>query len=99
MHHHLEHLSFTLSREPDMNIRTYTSTNGDYVQFEPSAHGPANIYDKEILISMVNQIMHKINRGNKLAQEITFSAYDLLVATSKSTGGDDYKIFKTLSWC
>ena len=94
MHHHLEHPLFTLSKKPDMNIRTYTATNGDYVQFEPSAFGLANIYDKDILVFVVSQLMHKINQGEEPSQNVAFSAYDLLVATNKSTGGHDYKILE-----
>ena len=92
MYHHLEYPCFTLYKKPYMNIRTYTSTNGYYVQFEPSAYGLSNICDKDVIIFIVSQMMHKINRGDKLNQEVIFSAYDVLIATNKRTDGHDYKI-------
>ncbi len=49
IHYHLKHQFFTLSKKPDMNIRIYTSTNDNYVKFEPNAYRPANIDDKDIL--------------------------------------------------
>ena len=94
MHHHLEHPLFTLSKKPDMNIKKYTAPNGDYVEFAPSAYGLANIYDKDILIFVVSQLMHKINSGGEPNQEVAFSAYDLLVATNKGTGGLQYETLK-----
>ena len=95
LQHQLEHPMFTLSKKPDMNIRMYTSPNQhDYIQFQPSAYGLANIYDKDILIFVISQMMHKINNGEEPSQTVRFSAYDLLVATNKKTGGHDYKILE-----
>jgi len=91
MKHQLEHPMFTLSKKPDMNIRTYTAPNGDFIQFKPSVYGLANIYDKDILIFVISQLMHKINKGEKTSRTVAFSAHDLLIATNRNTGGYDYK--------
>ena len=86
----LEHPMFTLSKKPDMRPRRYESPNGDYIEFQPSGAGLANIYDKDILIFVISQLMHKINNGEKSTRTVRFSAYDLLVATNRSTSGRDY---------
>ena len=94
MKHQLEHPLFSLSKKPDMKFRKYHAPNGDFIEFTPSAFGLANIYDKDILVFVISQLMHKINRGEEPNQTVVFNAYDLLIATNKNTGGHDYKILE-----
>jgi len=90
MNHQLEHPLFTLSKRPDTDTRRYEAPNGDFVEFMPSALGLANIHDKDILIFVISQLMHKINNGEEPNQTVTFNAYDLLVSINKTTGGGNY---------
>jgi plasmid replication initiation protein len=95
LNHHLEHPFFTLSKRPDTKIKTYESPNGDYIKFIPSTLGLANIYDKDILIFVISQLMHSINNGETPNQTVAFSAYDLLIATNKGVSGKHYEMLKT----
>jgi plasmid replication initiation protein len=89
------HPFFSLSKNPDRTIKQYNAKNGDYIKFSPSAYGIATIFDKDILIFAMSQIMAKINQGEKPSQTIQFSAYDLLVSTERRTDGDSYERLKT----
>lgn len=91
----MEHPFFSLSKKPDNRTIKKYEHNGDYIQFSPSVHGMATIFDKDILIFAMSQIMAKINNGEEPKQTIQFSAYDLLVTTERRTDGDSYKRLKT----
>ncbi len=90
----MEHPFFSLSKNPDKRVRRYEH-NGEYIQFTPSFTGMATIFDKDILIFAMSQLMAKINAGEEPSQIIQFSAYDLLVTTNKRTSGDEYKRLKS----
>ncbi len=86
----MEHPMFTLSKNPDHRVRHYEH-NGEYIEITPSVLGMATIFDKDILIFAMSQIMAKINQGEEPSQTIQFSAYDLLVTTNKATSGAQYE--------
>jgi plasmid replication initiation protein len=56
--------------------------------------GLATIYDKDILIYCVSQLMAKKNAGQALAQTLHLNAHDLLVWTNRETSGDGYRRLK-----
>jgi plasmid replication initiation protein len=56
----------------------------------PSAKGQATIYDKDILIYVVSQVIAKLNRGEKVSRRIRFNPRDLLIFVNRGTGGKDY---------
>lgn len=89
--HSMEHPIFTLSKTPDMKIRTYEH-NGSNIAIEPGVHGLATIWDKDILIYLCSQLVEAINRGRKdISRKIHVTAYDLLSTTNRGVSGDDYK--------
>ena len=87
---HLEHPFFTLSKKPDTTIRRYEH-NGEYIELVPSVKGLPTIYDKDILIYCISQVMHKLRRGEPVGQYLRITAYDLLAFTNRGTAGKDYK--------
>ncbi len=89
----MEHPFFSLSKNPDHRIRKYEH-NGEYIQITPSFTGLATIFDKDILIFAMSQIMAKINDGEEPSQTIQFSAYDVLVTTERRTDGRSYERLK-----
>ena len=90
----MEHPIFSLSTKPDTNIRTYEH-NGNTIEVIPSMLGLATIWDKDILIYCISQIVEGLNRDrNDISRTIRVTAYDLLVSTNRSTGGTDYKRFQ-----
>jgi plasmid replication initiation protein len=88
----MEHPFYVLSKKPETAIRRYEH-NGKWLEVIPSAKGQATIYDKDILIYVVSQIMHGINRGEKVERRIQFNPRDLLIFVNRGTGGKDYEAF------
>jgi plasmid replication initiation protein len=88
--HSMEHPMFSLSKNPDRKIRRYEH-NGNIVVIAPGAYGLATIWDKDILIYAVSQLVAAINADRKdLSPTVRLTAYDLLVSTNRHTGGGDY---------
>jgi len=57
----MEHPFFSLSKNPDTTIRRYEH-NGNWLEIVPSVKGLATIYDKDVLIYCISQIMEKLKR-------------------------------------
>lgn len=86
----MEHPFFALSTKPDLEIRRYV--NGDNViEVVPSVKGIATIYDKDILIYCVSQIMGAINAGREVSKRVRISSYDLLAFANRGHDGRAYK--------
>ena len=56
----------------------------------PSVKGLATIYDKDILIYCISQLVAKINNGDPPSPYVSIVAKDLLVFINRSLGGKDY---------
>ncbi len=89
----MEYPFYSLSKKPDTDIRYYEH-NGNSLEIIPSVKGLATIYDKDILIYCISQIMDKIKRGEKIDKRVKINTYDLLVFTNRGIGGKDYKALK-----
>ncbi len=86
----MEHPMFSLATQPDLKPRYY-ERNGNSITITPSILGLATIWDKDILIYCISQLMAGINMGRKPSQIIRITAHDLLVSTNRETGGVNYK--------
>jgi plasmid replication initiation protein len=86
---HMEHPFFSLSKKRDTAIRRYEH-NGNWLQIIPSVKGLATIYDKDILIYCISQIIEKLKRKQAVGQRVRITSYDLLVFTNRGTSGRDY---------
>jgi plasmid replication initiation protein len=85
----MEHPFFSLSKKPETSIRRYE--NGDrWVEVVPSVKGLATIYDKDILIYCISQLIAKANEGVAPSPYVKIVAKDLLVFVNRSIGGKDY---------
>lgn len=85
----MEHPFYSLSKKPETSIRRYG--HGDHwVEIIPSVKGLATIYDKDILIYCISQIMHALKRGEKVSRRVRISSRDLLIFTNRGTAGKDY---------
>ncbi len=91
--HSMEHPFFSLSKNPDRRIRHYEH-NGLHVTVAPSAYGLATIWDKDVLIYAVSQLVEALNQGRTISRTVHLKAYDLLVATNRHTGGRSYQRLK-----
>jgi len=85
----MEHPLFSLSKKPDMTERFYEH-NGNTLRVIPSGRGMATIWDKDILIYCVSQLVAGINQGREPSPTIHVTAYDLLTSTNRHTGGKNY---------
>ena len=86
----MEHPMFSLSTKPDHTIRRYEH-NGNSIEIAPGAHGMATIWDKDILIYCISQIIEALNLGREVSKTVWATAYDLLVATNRQTSGEGYR--------
>ena len=86
----MEHPMFSLAKTPDRKIRYYEH-NGKRITVAPGAYGLATIWDKDVLIYAVSQLVEAINQGRSVSRTVRLKAYDLLVATNRHTGGDSYE--------
>lgn len=89
----MEHPLFSLSTRPDRRILEYTH-NDVMVRVTPSVAGRATIFDADILIFCISQLMAALNAGRPVARKLTLTAHDLLLATGRETSGDAYRRLK-----
>jgi plasmid replication initiation protein len=85
----MEHPFFSLSKKPDTTIRKYEH-NGNWLEIVPSVKGLATIYDKDILIYCISQIMEKLKRKEPVGPRVRITCYELLVFTNRGTSGPEY---------
>ena len=86
----MEHPFYSLSKKPETNIRRYEH-NGNWIEITPSVKGLATIYDKDILIYCISQIMDAIKKGEKVTQRVQINSHALLTFTNRGTSGRDYQ--------
>lgn len=89
----MEHPLFSLSTRPDRRILNYRHNDVD-VTITPSVRGRATIFDADILIFCISQLMAALNAGRPVARTLTLTAHDLLLATGRETSGDSYRRLK-----
>jgi plasmid replication initiation protein len=89
----MEHPIFSLATKPDTRILRYEHRNVT-VEIDPSVRGLATIYDKDILIYCISQLIAKKNAGEPLAQTLHLNAHELLIWTNRETSGTGYKRLK-----
>ena len=86
----MEHPFYSLSKKPETAIRRYEH-NGQWLQVTPSVKGLATIYDKDVLIYCISQIMAKIKAGEPVSKRVQINSRDLLVFSNRGTAGKDYE--------
>lgn len=86
----MEHPIFSLATRPDRRILEYTH-NDVAVSVTPSVRGRATIFDADILIYCISQLMAALNAGRSVSRTVTLVAHDLLLATGRETSGDAYR--------
>lgn len=86
----MEHPIFSLSTRPDLRVLDYAH-NGVSVTVVPSVRGLATMFDKDILIYCISQLMAALNAGRPVSRELRLTAHDLMMATNRETSGDGYQ--------
>lgn len=86
----MEHPMFSLATKPDMRHLHYEA--GDVrLEITPSYNGLPTIFDKDILIFCISQLMHMKNRGEKIGKRVRFTGRELLVSTNRPTNNLGYQ--------
>ena len=86
----MEHPLFSLATKPDMRHLEYR--NGDNIlKIRPSPLGLPTIFDKDILIFVISQLMARKNRGREVGDTVRFSMREMCIAINRPIGGDHYK--------
>jgi plasmid replication initiation protein len=86
----MEHPFYSLSKKPETAVRRYEH-NGNWLEITPSVKGLATIYDKDILIYCISQIMAKLKNDEPVSQRVRINSHELLIFTNRGTAGKDYK--------
>jgi len=85
----MAHPIFSLATKPDMRHLFYQ--NGEStLKIIPSGNGLPTIFDKDILIFCISQLMHKKNNGDPIGKRVRFSARELMIATNRTTDDKSY---------
>ncbi len=86
---HMEHPFYSLSKKPETTVKRYR--NGDrWLEITPSVKGLATIYDKDILIYCISQIMAKLKRGEVVSPRVRINSRELLIFANRGTSGREY---------
>lgn len=90
--HSMEHPLFSISKKPDFVERSYEH-GAHFIKIKPSGKGLATIWDKDILIFAISQLVEGLNRERADTENrtIRFSAYSYMVATNRATDGREYE--------
>ena len=86
----MEHPIFSLATRPDLRVLRYARGPVE-ITVTPSVRGRATLFDKDILIYCVSQLMAALNAGQPVSRTLSLRAHDLLVATNRETSGDGYR--------
>lgn len=86
----MEHPVFSLATKPDTRVLKYEHKDVK-IEIAPSVKGLATIFDKDLLIYCVSQLMARKNQGQPISQTVQLQAHDLLVWTNRETSGDGYR--------
>ncbi len=89
----MEHPFYSLSKKPETAIRHYEH-NGQWLKVTPSVKGLATIYDKDILIYCISQIMAKLKANEPVSKRVRINSRDLLVFANRGTSGKDYEALR-----
>ncbi len=88
----MEHPVFSLATKPDTKIRTYESSDGkSFVKVTPSVEGLATVFDRDILIYCISQVMAGLNDGREISKTLRITAHDMQLATNRGTDGRGYE--------
>ena len=85
----MEHPIFSLATRPDLRVLNYAHNNVT-ITVVPSVRGLATLFDKDILIYCISQLMAAQNAGRAISRTLHLTAHDLLMATNREASGDGY---------
>jgi hypothetical protein len=85
----MEHPIFSLSKKPDMKVRRYDNGTS-WAEVRPGSKGLATVFDRDVLIYCISQLVAAMNSGRKVSKTLRLRAHDLLIATNRDSSGRGY---------
>lgn len=85
----MEHPFYSLSKKPDREPKRY-EYKGKWIEFRPSFKGMPTIYDKDLIIYAISQLIAGMRDGRPLSKRVQIDPYAFLVFTQRGVGGRDY---------
>lgn len=86
---------FSLSTKQDNKLWRWISSDGKKsVEVAPGFYGRATIFDKDVLIFCISQLLAGVNSGIKPSRTVRFTARNFLLSTKRGTSGDSYNLFR-----
>lgn len=81
---------FALSTKTDLQKWIYKY--GDFrLEVTPSVDGRPTIFDKDLLMFCISQVVEGGNRGRQVSRRVSFTGHQFLLATGRGTSGKDYE--------
>lgn len=88
----MEHPIFALSKKPDLETFRYEYPNlNAWVEVIPSTQGRATIFDKDLLLYCIGQVVEGMNRGRAVSRRLQITAYEFFMTTGRGHSGDEYR--------
>ncbi len=84
---------FSLAKTPQMEPMTFQSEDVR-IDISPSPIGIATIYDKEVLLYIAGLMAEKLERGERVEHEMSFTAHDFFRATGANASVKSYTSLK-----
>ena len=81
---------FSLHKQRDTRIRSYKRGNVS-VKIIPSAVGAATVFDKDLLIYVVSQMVDAHNKGKAISRTVFVNTIDFLMATERGDGRKSFE--------
>lgn len=81
---------FSLSKKPDTELFRYEKGK-QWIEVSPGQHGRPTIFDKDLLMYAIGQIMEGINRERPVSRRVKITGYDYMRATARGTNGRAYE--------
>ena len=85
----MEHPFYSLSKKPDREPRRYEYKD-HWIEFRPSIKGLPTIYDKDLIIYAISQLIAGMKDGRPISKRVSIDPYAFLVFTQRGVGGRDY---------
>lgn len=89
----MEHPFYSITKQPVKELQPY-SHNGVTIEYKPSEKGFPTIYDKDLVIYIISNVIAMLEDGEDPPHEVEFNPYEFLVFTDRSTGGRSYDALK-----
>lgn len=85
----MEHPFYSLSKKPDREPRRY-EYKGQWIEFRPSIKGMPTIYDKDLIIYAISQLIAGAKEGREISKRVQIDPYAFLIFSQRGVGGRDY---------